>query len=35
MWKHHAWLERNSILLIIGIIVVISIGGIVEIAPLF
>jgi cytochrome c oxidase cbb3-type subunit 2 len=35
MWKHHAWLERNSILLVIGIIIVISIGGIVEIAPLF
>lgn len=35
MWKHHSWLERHSLLLIIGIIVVISIGGIVEIAPLF
>jgi cytochrome c oxidase cbb3-type subunit 2 len=35
MWKQHAWLERNSLLLIIGIVVVISIGGIVEIAPLF
>jgi cytochrome c oxidase cbb3-type subunit 2 len=31
----HGKLERNSILLSIGIIVVISIGGIVEIAPLF
>jgi len=35
MWKQHAWLERHSLLLIIGIIVVISIGGIVEISPLF
>jgi len=35
MLKHHAWLERNSLLLLIGIIVVISIGGIIEIAPLF
>ncbi|QUD87532.1 cytochrome-c oxidase, cbb3-type subunit II [Phenylobacterium montanum] len=35
MWKHHFWLERHSLLLIIGIIVVISIGGIVEISPLF
>jgi len=35
MFKHHAWLERNSLLLLIGIIVVISIGGIIEIAPLF
>lgn len=31
----HGKIERNSILLVIGIIVVISIGGIVEIAPLF
>ncbi|HEY2659919.1 MAG TPA: cytochrome-c oxidase, cbb3-type subunit II [Caulobacteraceae bacterium] len=35
MWKHHVWLERHSLLLVIGIIIVISIGGIVEIAPLF
>jgi len=35
MWKHHAWFERHSLLLLIGIIVVISIGGVVEIAPLF
>lgn len=31
----HDWLERNSILLLIGIILVIAIGGAVEIAPLF
>jgi len=31
----HAWLEKNSILLLIGIILVIAIGGAVEIAPLF
>jgi len=31
----HGKIERNSILLVIGIILVISIGGIVEIAPLF
>jgi len=31
----HGKLERNSILLVIGIIIVISIGGIVEIAPLY
>jgi cytochrome c oxidase cbb3-type subunit 2 len=35
MWKYHAWFERNSLLLLIGIIVVISIGGAVEISPLF
>jgi len=31
----HAWLEKNSIFLLIGIILVIAVGGIVEIAPLF
>jgi cytochrome c oxidase cbb3-type subunit 2 len=31
----HGWLERNSILLLIGILVVVAIGGAVEIAPLF
>ena len=31
----HGKIERNSILLLIGIIVVVSIGGIVEISPLF
>lgn len=31
----HGKIERNSILLVIGIIVVVSIGGMVEIAPLF
>ena len=35
MWKYHRWLERNSLLLVIGIVVVIAIGGIVEIVPLF
>ena len=31
----HGKIERNSILLLIGILIVVSIGGIVEIAPLF
>jgi cytochrome c oxidase cbb3-type subunit II len=31
----HAILEKNSILLLIGILLVIAIGGLVEIAPLF
>ena len=35
MWKQHGWLERHSLLLILGIVVVVSIGGLVEIAPLF
>lgn len=35
LWKHHAKFERHSLLLVIGILVVVSIGGLVEIAPLF
>ena len=35
MWKHHKKLERHSLLLVIGILVVVSIGGLVEISPLF
>ena len=35
MLKHHSKLERNSIWLLIGIILVIAIGGLVEIVPLF
>src|SRR4051812_20787277 len=32
---YHAWLEKNSIFLLLGIILVVAIGGAVEIAPLF
>ncbi len=35
MWKHHSKLERNSLPLVLAILIVVSIGGIVEIAPLF
>ncbi|WP_374569792.1 cytochrome-c oxidase, cbb3-type subunit II [Phenylobacterium sp.] len=35
MWKHHAKLERHSLLLVLGILIVVSIGGLVEITPLF
>jgi len=35
MLKHHSKLERNSIWLLIGIILVVAIGGLVEIVPLF
>ena len=35
MWKRHQKFERHSLWLTLGIIVVVSIGGIVEIAPLF
>lgn len=32
---NHAFFEKNSLFLLIGILVVVSIGGLVEIAPLF
>lgn len=35
LWSRHAIFEKNSIVLIIGILIVIAIGGLVEIAPLF
>jgi cytochrome c oxidase cbb3-type subunit 2 len=35
VWTRHQILEKNSILLIIGILLVISIGGLVEILPLY
>jgi cytochrome c oxidase cbb3-type subunit 2 len=35
LWSRHAILEKNSIILVIGILVVIAIGGLVEIVPLF
>src|ERR1700690_1630029 len=34
-WTRHHIFEKNSIVLIIGILVVIAIGGLVEITPLF
>src|SRR5499427_8366139 len=34
-WARHQLLERNSILLVIGILLVIAVGGLVEITPLF
>ena len=35
MWNFHKWFERHSLILIIGILVVVSIGGLVQITPLF
>jgi len=35
IWQKHAILEKNSIILVIGILIVIAIGGLVEIVPLF
>jgi cytochrome c oxidase cbb3-type subunit 2 len=35
LWSRHQVFETNSILLVIGVLVVIAIGGLVEITPLF
>ena len=35
LWQKHQIFEKNSILLVIGVLVVIAIGGLVEIVPLF
>jgi cytochrome c oxidase cbb3-type subunit 2 len=35
LWKRHQIFEKNSVVLIIGILLVIAIGGFVEITPLF
>jgi cytochrome c oxidase cbb3-type subunit 2 len=35
LWSKHAIFEKNSIVLVIGVLIVIAIGGLVEIAPLF
>ena len=35
LWTKHAIFERNSIVLVIGVLIVIAIGGLVEITPLF
>jgi cytochrome c oxidase cbb3-type subunit 2 len=35
LWQKHAIFEKNSIILVIGILIVIAIGGLVEIMPLF
>jgi cytochrome c oxidase cbb3-type subunit 2 len=34
-WSKHAVFEKNSIVLVIGVLIVIAIGGLVEITPLF
>jgi cytochrome c oxidase cbb3-type subunit II len=34
-WQKHAIFEKNSIVLVVGILIVVAIGGLVEIAPLF
>ncbi|TGD98373.1 cytochrome-c oxidase, cbb3-type subunit II [Methylobacterium nonmethylotrophicum] len=35
LWKRHEVLEKNSIILLIGALLVVAIGGLVEITPLF
>jgi cytochrome c oxidase cbb3-type subunit 2 len=35
LWSKHAIFEKNSIILVIGVLIVIAIGGLVEIVPLF
>ena len=35
IWKKHEVFEKHSLVLVIGILVVVAIGGLVEIAPLF
>src|SRR5512142_1045303 len=35
LWARHAIFEKNSIALVIGILIVVAIGGLVEIVPLF
>ena len=34
-WSKHQILEKSSILLLIGILITVAIGGLIEIAPLF
>ena len=35
LWSKHAIFEKNSIVMLIGVLIVIAIGGLVEIVPLF
>ena len=35
LWQKHQILEKNSVILVIAVLVVIAIGGLVEIAPLY
>ena len=35
MWRFHRFFEKHSMILLIGILVVVSIGGLVQITPLF
>ena len=35
LWAKHQIFEKNSIILLIGILIVVAIGGLVEIVPLY
>jgi cytochrome c oxidase cbb3-type subunit 2 len=35
LWQRHQIFEKNSIILVIGILIMVSIGGLVEVLPLF
>jgi cytochrome c oxidase cbb3-type subunit 2 len=35
LWSKHAIFEKNSLVLLVGILIVVAIGGLVEIGPLF
>ncbi len=35
IWNKHAILEKNSIILVLGILIVVAIGGLIEIVPLY
>ena len=35
MWNFHKWFERHTLILLVGILIVVSIGGLVQITPLF
>jgi cytochrome c oxidase cbb3-type subunit II len=35
MWTWHKWFERHTLILLVGILIVVSVGGLVQITPLF
>lgn len=35
MWSLHKWFERHTFILLVGILIAVSIGGLVQITPLF
>jgi cytochrome c oxidase cbb3-type subunit II len=35
LWRHHKWFETNTVILLVGIVLTVAIGGLVEVIPLF